>query len=1128
MNSIIRYSIFSVFLLFTYCKNTETKNNIESPFSDEKTIHADSPILELLPVEKTGIDFQNTIIEDYDNNVTTNVNAYTGGGVCVADINNDQLPDLYFVATNGTNKMYLNQGNMRFQDITASCGLASEQGFESGAQAADVNGDGWMDFYVCRAGGKNDATRRNQLFINNKNLTFSEMGEASGIADQSATSGATFFDYDKDGDLDLYVLNYPSEQVWTNKIDTKMGKDGQYSPNLTPRDPLDSDRFYRNDNGKFTDVSQSSGIWNLAYGLSLSVSDFNRDGWLDIYVCNDFIQPDMLYINNRKGGFTNEISQFMRHTAQHTMGSDINDFDNDGVADLLTLDMLPCTNARQKSYVATNTQSKQTALSQAGYFPPVIRNVMHRNNGNGTYSDVGNLAGIAATDWSWSGLLFDMDNDGWRDLYVTNGYKRDVTNRDFLDFTLPEIQKSNTQFKNLREAYPNFNDFLQLIPPFPKLRNFCYQNKGTLRFEDMGGKWATMQPSHSFGAAWSDLDADGDLDLVTNNLEQPAFVYENKASGKTGNNYLQIQLKGDAPNTFAIGASALLEYGGQVQYAELFTTRGVFSSVEPLLHFGMGKATSIDKITVRWPNGKTQILTNVPVNQRLTLQQAQANGPAIAHLSPQSTPATTLFKATNQLAFTHFENYHNDFEVWPMNPWKTTELGPFTCTGDINGDGLEDVFIGNGFDHPAMMAVQQPNGTFKASTPDVFEKDKLYEDHGAHFFDADMDGDLDLFVVSGGAEAATPQAWQGRLYINLDGKGGFLRAPNAIPLMKDTGGRVTAHDFDGDGDFDLFVGGRATPGKWPITPASVVLRNDRNRFTDATAEVAPEFGQCGMVTDLQWANLDGDPALELAVCGEWMPVTIFEVEGGKLVNATQRYQLDKTNGLWNRMAVADLDGDGDKDLMTGNLGLNTRFTASKDAPLRCYAADFDKNNVLDPIMALPERGQWFPMVQKEVLLKHIPSLKKKYLKAKDYCMATMPDVYPQSDLDAALNLNCYELATCWWENQGGKFVRHELPVQAQLSICQGIIIYDFTKDGKPDILLAGNKEGFEVETNACDAGIGTLLAGDGKGNFAWVNNNQSGFWARGEVRDLALVRGSNGRGTVVVANNNSAAQVYGF
>jgi enediyne biosynthesis protein E4 len=1098
---------------------------LDGRLTEEPTLRAEKPLMQLMSPGETGVDFKNQILEDEMHNVIRNINFYNGGGVAVADINNDNLPDIYFVCTNGKNKLYLNQGNFKFKDITDSAGVAAEDGFETAVTAADVNADGFLDFIVCRAGPEDNPERQTKVFINNGNLTFSDRAAGLGLADKSPSTGTNFFDYDNDGDLDCYLLNYPTDLGAANQITAKMGPDG-VTPvaDLSPRKPYDSDRLYRNDNGKFVDVSEKSGVWNVGFGLSVSVTDINGDGWLDIYVGNDFVQPDNCFINNQKGVFIDKISSYFRHCSMSTMGSEMTDFDNDGRVDLMAVDMWPKNNERQKSLKAANTLSRYLTMVKYGYFEPVVRNVLQRNNGNGTFSDIACAAGMYKTDWSWSCLFADFDNDGWKDLHIANGYRREVTNRDYQEFVLSEVDKRRAQSK--KKDYEDLMGFLGQMPAH-KIRNFMYQNNGDWQFVDKGGEWMTMPASWSCGAAYADFDADGDMDLVVNNLDEPAFIYKNLAREQNAGNYLQAKLQGSPLNPFAVGASVLIECQGRIQYQELNPSRGIFSSVEHLIHFGLGQTPQIDKLSVRWPDGKFQVLTNVPVNQRLALKYSDASG-YIPTLVPPNTPAVTPFSEniTGSAYFTHKENVFNDFETWPLNVWTVSDLGPLTAQGDINGDGLEDVFIGNGPGAASAVFIQTPVGGFRSTSVAVFEQDKKFEDHGGVFFDADGDKDLDLFVLSGGAEAGSPDLWQCRLYLN-DGKGNFSRASGDLPALKDLGLRVVAHDYDKDGDADLFIGGRVTPKNWPLTPRSVVLQNNGGKFSDVTSQVAGDFERCGMVTDLAWADIDGDQQAELIVVGEWMPVSVFKLVNNKLQNITSAAGFDKSNGLWNRVVVGDLDNDGDLDIVSGNLGLNSRFTASVDAPFRCYAKDFDNNGTLDPIVAFQEGGKIYPLVQKDVLVKQLPVLKKRFLFSKDYAKATVSDIWPQKDLDAALNLNCYVLETCWWENKGGKFVQHKLPIQAQISVTQGIAIADFNSDGNQDILLAGNKYGFEVETNRCDAGNGTLLLGDGKGKFNWMDNTASGFWAMKEARDLAILRGAGGKNTIIVANNNSAWQIFG-
>lgn len=1102
-----------------------------SALEEQEPLIAKTPMLELLSPDQTGIDFVNNIVETEQNNVVKNINFFNGGGVCAGDFNNDGLIDVYFVSTSGKNKLYMNQGSLKFKENAAAAGVESAEGFESGATLADVNADGFLDIFVYRAGPKGLAGRGCQLFINNPSNPghFTELASTFGLRDESPATGAIFFDYDLDGDLDCYLLNHPEDLTLSNSLQGVSDKNGQIFADFSPRQLHDSDRLYRNDGPgpvvasgvktvKFTDVSNAAGIRNLGFGLSVSIGDLNFDGYPDIYVANDFVQPDNLYINNKNGGFDDRLKNSLSHNAVFSMGAELSDFDNDGLLDIFNLDMLPSTNYRQKVSKTTNPLSRYLSIVQYGVIEPVTRNTLQRNNGNGTFSDLACLSGIYKTDWAWSCLMSDLDNDGLKDIYITNGYPKDVNARDYQDFILPEATKKAPLTKM---NYDQLKDLMSKIPYY-KTRNFFYQNKGEWQFEDVSGKWASTAPSWSSGSAWADLDNDGDLELIVNNLEEPAFVYKNLAREQQRGNYLQVKLQGPAGNPLAYGASILIEHQGKRQFQELYPNKGAFSASEILFHFGVGQANSIDKLSLRWPDGKTQSLSNVPVNQRLTLKYGDAGGKVASLVAPA---AKSLYfadvSAQSNVSFIHQENTFNDFERWQLNLWSVSDLGPLLAVGDVNADGLDDFFIGNAFDQAAALYVQQANGSFISRSEKLFDTFKNYEDNGAVFLDADGDGDQDLFVTSGGPDASSDMAWQPRLYTN-NGNGEFSNETTVqLPVIKDLSLRAVPFDYDRDGDQDLFVGGRLTPNQWPIAPRSIVLQNNKGKFTDVTTQVGGDFTHCGMVTDLSWQDLNADGIQELIVVGEWMPVSVFALENNALKNVSSRFGLDNSQGIWQKLALADMDGDGDTDLVTGNLGLNTRFST----PMYCYAKDYDNNKTMDPIVAIEVDGKQYPLLQKDVLVKQIPSLKKKFLFAKDYATATVEQIFTAAAVKESYQLVCRELQSCWWENQQGKFIKHHLPVYAQSSVVQGIIPADFNGDGKMDLLLAGNKYGFEVETNSADASNGVLLLGDGKGGFSWVDNIQSGFWANREARDMALVK-TKGKPMVLVANNNARPQIF--
>lgn len=1095
------------------------------PNSSGKTPLPPNARFESIPPAKSGVHFSNNIHESFRQNIVTNSYLFNGGGVAILDVNNDELPDLYFVSSQESNRLYLNRGNFRFEDITEVAGVAALGGIKTGVTVVDIDNDGFQDLYVCRSGIDTMPAelpkRANLLFINNGNLSFSEKAAEIGLDDVSASNHANFFDYDLDGDLDLYLLNHPVDFHSVNKI-LVVQTDSGYVRKTNPNHRFESDKLYRNNgDGTFTDVSQTAGIQNRAFGLSVTVADFNGDHFPDIFVGNDYIEPDLLYINNQNGTFTNRLDQFFRHTSNHTMGVDIADFNNDGLVDLVALDMIAEDNKRRKELMTTMLLNRYLSLLKYHYGRQLMRNTLQLNNGTGDFSEIGTIAGISNTDWSWSCLLADFDNDSYKDLYITNGYRRDVTNLDYLTFTVDSINRRGGISKR---NFPKIEDYLNLIPS-QKLQNYLFRNRGDLTFEKISNQWGLIQKSFSNGAAYADLDADGDLDLVVNNIADAAFLFKNKTAERKGANYLQIKLEGSPKNRGGTGASVKIFYAGKMQLQELNPTRGYFSSVEYLLHFGLKNQKEIDRLEIRWPDNKIQILEHIPVNQRLRLKYSDAK------MSNQSPPrkASPIFQtaAIRGLKFRHRENDFLDFQRERLLPHKLSELGPSLAVGDVNGDGLEDFFIGGAADNSAALFLQNPNSTFQKTSEKTWNADLAFEDLGAVFFDSDGDGDLDLYVVSGGnAFPANSDRYQDRLYLN-DGKGNFSKTKKALPRITSSGSCVRVADYDSDGDLDLFVGGRVRPGAYPDPPQSYVLKNEGGAFVDATQQVAPAFRSLGMVTDILWADLDGDAKPEMIVAGEWLPISIFKNENGKLVNRTDSFGLSETSGWWNCLIAKDFDKDGDMDLVAGNLGLNTRFKASKKEPLRLFAKDFDRNGNLDPVLAFYENDRLYPLPQRDVLLQQIPSLKKKFARHAAYAKADMETIFSPSELASALQLEAKIFATTYFENRGnGTFAIKPLSNEAQLSPTNKILAADFTDDGNLDFLLAGNNYSADVESGPFDAGNGLLLLGDGKGNFVPVLSRDSGFSATKAATDLAALKLANGKELILVANNNDALQAF--
>lgn len=1124
--------LFMVFVFFVFfsCNNSDT---IAPAETDDDVPPPANALFKKIPSSESNLHFTAEVAEDFSENIILNPNMYNGGGVGVVDFNKDGLQDLYFTSTTGTCKLYQNLGNMKFRDITKMAGVEAVEGYKTGVVIADVNGDSWPDIYVCRSGLRPNENRRNLLFINNWNNTFTESGKAYGIDDPSASNCANFFDYDLDGDLDLYVVNHPTDFALTHRMDFTQLPDGSTVINKEPKTEFDSDRLYQNNgNNTFTNISKKAGINNRAFGLSSIAMDWNGDNWPDIYVANDYIEADFLYINNKNGTFTEQADKSFRHLSNHTMGADVADINRDGLPDIFALDMLAEDHQRQKTLGTIMKDDRYKTLTSYGFGHQLMRNMLQLNNGPNsankvqipTFSEIGCMAGIFQTDWSWSVLAQDFDNDGWSDVFITNGYRRDVTDLDYVQFTDDSIQR---KYGGIGPAnFKTIYDYLNLIPS-KKLRNYAYKNRGDLTFDNKTIEWGFTDKTFSNGAAYADLDNDGDLDLVVNNLESEALLYRNTAADIKKGAWLQLRFESKAGNPMTMGVLARVTAGGNTWQQELTPVRGFNSCNEPVLQFGFGDVGMIDKIEVLFPGGnKLLVLQNQPINQRLTLRMSDAKPGTLAPIVQYNPAYFNEITGSKGLAFTHQEDAYDDFDNERLLPWRLSNFGPAIAVGDVNGDKLEDFYIGGAAGSAGALFVQKTGGGFEKASQATWDADAGFEDAGSVFFDADLDGDADLFVASGGSSAfAGNEIYLQRLYIN-DGKGQYTRSNNALPVVKASSSAVEVFDYDRDGDLDVFLGGSCVPRAYPTAPASHVFRNDKGVFTDVTNQIAPGFAKCGMVRSIVFADLNKDQKSEMLVAGEWMPLTVFGFEGGKFADVTESFGLDKSNGFWRSLAVADFDGDGDLDVAAGNLGLNTRFTPFSLEPFRIYAKDFDGNGSIDPLMSYAQNGTEYPLALREKLLKQIPSLKKKFVRNTSYAHAELEDLYPRSELKSAYQLQANTITHAWFENQGGKFVQKNLPNAAQIAPAQAFVLADFNKDGKPDLLMVGNDHGQQVETGPIDAGNGAVLINDGKGNFNVLPAHQSGFWATKDARSVKWIRMGDGKKLAVVGNNNGVMQVF--
>ncbi|MEP7107629.1 MAG: VCBS repeat-containing protein [Ferruginibacter sp.] len=1062
-----------------------------------------------VPNNETGINFANVVKESPALNIISYEYFYNGGGVGLGDFNNDGLIDIYFSGNMQPGRLYLNKGNWKFEDITSKAGVGGKRGWKTGVSIADVNGDGLLDIYLCYSGPLDREKRTNELYINNGNLTFSEKAAEMGVADSGYSTQAVFFDYDRDNDLDLFVINHNNKNL--------RNFDASFVKKMV--DPDAGDRLYRNDNNIFTDVTSLSGIISnpIGYGLGVSVSDINNDGWPDLYVTNDYVEEDYLYINNHDGTFSEKLKEELGHISNFSMGCDIADVNNDGWTDVFTLDMLPEDNRRQKLlYMPDNYELYNNQL-QNGFYHQLMRNMLQLNNGNGTFSEIGQLGGVYCTDWSWSSLFADFNNDGNKDLFITNGYGRDMTNRDFVKFY------ANERLKYLRgETSDNMFRMLQSIPVTP-IHDYLYLNNGNLQFSDVSLASGLGKPTLSNGAAYADLDNDGDLDMVINHLNAPAEIYRNMlVENANGGNWVQFNIKGKGNNSYALGTVVIVYTPKGLIKLENYPVHGFQSSMHVPLHTGL-PSPQIDSVMIQWPDGMIETLMNVKANttNNISYQNSQKNN------SHKETIISIFSPSAASLPYVQVSPESNDFKVQPLMPNMISYNGPRTAKADVNKDGLEDIFICGARGGPGQLFIQQIDGSFITDPQAAFINDSLFEDMDAVFFDADNDGDQDLYVVSGGYNFNQgDDGLQDRLYINTNGK--FYRSAGSLPSESLSGSCVRVADIDNDGDLDIFVGSRVVPGRYPESPESLLLiNNGKGEFTNAPSAIRTSLDSLGMVTDAAWIDIDNDGWKDLIVCGEWTTLHLLANKNGKLTDLSDQYFPGGLKGWWNRLQLADMDGDGDMDLIVGNWGLNSPLKVSEQEPVRMFYNDFDNNGSVDPLICYFIQGKSYPMASRDEMTDQIVSLRQKFPTYDSYANSTIEDILTPEQLGSAKQLSANYFETTYFENNKMVFEPKKLPLQANFFPVFAISTGDFDRDGKQDILLAGNTDHARIKIGKIDAGYGSLLKGDGKGHFEYVPQLKSGLSVRGCTRDLIKIKGKN-KDRVIFTVTDQAPVIYSY